>query len=401
MGDRIALGFHAAIDYELQWNKEIIEKLCRTFRIRISELDMELPVHTERDMLVASLAFMKEGAGGEFVPDSNEACVRFAERFQYKRTVGGTAARAAIALSKLGMESSLSMCTCNSVMRDLLPEQVHGFSNLEDTERPVFPHVILSYPSGERIQVNDIDFVTPRENRLMYSRDEDSLNMEISLQFAHKLSDVKAFLMGSFSEVLNRDILLDRTERAGALLQKLKPSAWFIFEDACYINKEFRYLVHEILKDRIDVLSMNEDELQECIGRRIDILDEREIEAAIRYVYEKEGVPNLIIHSSNWALAYGQDASDMEPVLQSGIGLSSARFINGDHFGKGEFEAVFRLPDKECGREFCRRITKRIHRELCICPTKELSFVKRPTIVGLGDFFAGGLTAGFAQIGKH
>ena len=36
-------------------------------------------------------------------------------------------------------------------------------------------------------------------------------------------------------------------------------------EDGCYVRKEFRYYVHEQLASVIDVLSMNEDELQDYI----------------------------------------------------------------------------------------------------------------------------------------
>ena len=44
-------------------------------------------------------------------------------------------------------------------------------------------------------------------------------------------------------------------------------------EDGCYTKEEFRKYIHNSLSDRIDILSMNEDELQKYIGHRINIMD--------------------------------------------------------------------------------------------------------------------------------
>ena len=88
-------------------------------------------------------------------------------------------------------------------------------------------------------------------------------------------------------------------------------------------EKEFRYYVHEQLASVVDVLSMNEDELQEYIGRRIDILDTRAVAEALEYVHKNTKVKTIIAHSAAWVLAYGERASGMKNALEGGMTAAS------------------------------------------------------------------------------
>jgi len=346
------------------------------------------------------MAYIKAGIGGEFIPATNELCIRFAEHFKYRQTVGGTATRAAIAISRLGCESSLSMCCFNEQIRRLLPQKIHYFSNVGDASQTIYPHVILSYPAGERLCVNNIDMITSRENRLMYSNDDDAKSMMVSAEFSSWLTDADAFLLGCFSEVLDRNTLKERMESTGSLFRSMKDSAWIVLEDGCYIKKEFRYYVHQSLRKFLDVISMNEDELQEYIEKRIDVFDYRAVLEEISVVYGRLGVPVLVVHSAGWALAYGERPERLKAALYRGICLSATRFRYGDDFDKKEYEKTERLAPKAEGAEFCRNIKKLAGDKICCLPTKDLSFVKHPTIVGLGDFFAGGLVYGLAETEK-
>lgn len=400
MSEKIAMGFHSAVDYELKWDVGILQELARTYEIHKDELRTEFPVTSERDIVIVSLAHMREGSGGEYMPATNHQCKEFAAHFEYRQTIGGTATRAAIALSKLEYESALSMCCYNQVIKELLPREVHQFSNVGEGEDEIYPHVILSYPGNERIKVNDIDFITPRENRVMFSNDADALKMEVSEAFSSELTDTKVFLLGCFSEVMQESILKDRMEKTAYLLDSLRPEAWAILEDGCYINKDFRYYVHSRLKARLDVLSMNEDEMQEFIGRKIDILSAEAVAEAVTCVFEQAGIPILIVHSSSWALAYGKAPERMEKALHGGVCLSATRFRCGDTFGMQEYHETEQLSDKREGEVFCSRIKEILGEKIYCIPTKDLSYVKQPTVVGLGDFFAGGLLPGLLTIEK-
>jgi ADP-dependent phosphofructokinase/glucokinase len=228
----------------------------------------------------------------------------------------------------------------------------------------------------------------------MISRDEDSLNMQISEDFAPMIQDTEVFLLSCFSEILDSDILADRMEKTRALLSHLPKKAMVVLEDGCYIKKDFRYYVHRELASVIDILSMNEDELQDYIGKRIDILDADVVYQALQTVYEKTGIKTILVHSASWALAYGEAAPTLENALNGGITMAATRFQWGDDFGAKEYEGTKLLDSKPVNKAFCEKITKLAGDMICCVPCKDLDFVKQPTVVGLGDFFVGGLLPG-------
>ena len=391
MGEKIALGFHTCVDFELVWNPRTIEDMIREYHVLDHEIRTDMEIDSERTLLLACLGFMKEGTGGELVPDDPQICFDFANRFQYSITIGGTATRAAIAISKIGYESAIEMCCFNRYFRELLPKEIHYFSSVGEGHEDVYPHVDLQYQAAEHIKANDIDFTTPRANRVLFSRDIDSLNMKISQDFSPMIQEAEVFLLSCFSEVLDFDILKDRMVRTKNLLQTLPTGAIVVMEDGCYVKKDFRYYVHQTLRGIVDVLSMNEDELQQYVGHKIDIMEPDEVLKAVESVYRQAGFPLLIVHSASWALAYGREARSMRNALEGGIAMASTRFRFGDHFGAKEYQEIKESPDEEKGLRFCAAIEHEAGESICCLPSKELGYVTHPTTVGLGDFFAGGL----------
>lgn len=391
MGERIALGFHACVDFELKWDWKKLKELIVKYDIKADELDRDIKIDTQRKLLLAILGHMKAGMGAEFVPEFSEICFDFAQHFEYEITVGGTAARAAVAISKRGYESALSMVCYNSYMKERLPKQVHYYSNIGEGNENIYPHVVFSYPKNAHILANDIDFVTPRENRLLFSRDIDSLNMVISQGFAPMIRNAEVMLLSCFSEVLEKEILIERMQQVNQLLEQLPKNAFVVCEDGCYVNKSFRIYVHEALCSRLNALSMNEDEMQEYIGRRIDIMEPDEVLEALQYIYKRIKIPLLMIHSAAWAIAYGKNAKLMRHVLEGGIRSAATRFQYGDDFGAREYEEAADLPVRQASITFCGQLERMSDKEVCCIPCKDLDFVENPVVVGLGDYFAGGL----------
>lgn len=397
MGEKIALGFHACVDYELDWDLSVIEELIRRFDVRRSEIRSDIALDSERALLIVCLAYMMEGTGGEIVPETPGICTDFADHFNYRITIGGTAMRAATAIRKIGYESVIQTTCFNRYIKELVMPGIHYFPSVGLDHTNAYPHVILSYQANVHVRANDIDFVTPRENRVMFSRDIDSMNMVISQDFAPMLGSAKVFLLSCFSEVLDFKIMEERMGEVRELLRALSEDALVVMEDGCYIVKEHRCYAHEQLRGVVDILSMNEDELQEYMGRRIDILNPDEVLEAVEYAYEKSGIPTVIVHSAMWALACGERANMLERALRGGVALASTRFCCGDTFGVSEYEKIRKLPEKEISAEFCRQITGKSKLPMCCVPTKDMSFVEHPTVVGLGDYFAGGLLPELAE----
>ena len=143
-----------------------------------------------------------------------------------------------------------------------MPERVRVLPGVAEDHDEIYPHIVLQCSGGVKIQANDIEFVTPRENRLLISRDIDSLYMPVlDEEFGKMITNAEVFLLGCFSEILEKDVLVDRVGKTKALLEHLPEDAMVVLEDGCYVKKDFRYYVHEQLAPVTNVLSMNEDEL--------------------------------------------------------------------------------------------------------------------------------------------
>ena len=398
MGEKIALGFHTCIDYELHWDTEVVEALIREFNIHDSELHIDPETYSLRMLVISCLAHLKSGTGGEIVPTDAKICNDFAENFSYRVTLGGTATRAAIALHCLGYRSVLQTSCYNRYVEQLMPSSVQVLPGAGPDEQDIQPHIILQCAGGIRIHANDIDFVTPRENRILISRDTTSLNIPVLPDaFGPMLVDTEVLLLGCFSQVLDWDVLKDRVEKIKHLLTHLPKDAIVVLEDGCYIKKDFRYYVHQQLIPNCHVLSMNEDELQEYIGRRINILDPASMQEALKYVAQNSGAKILVVHSAAWALAYGQDAAMMKQALIGGVTTAGSRFRVGDALTPQVYAQTQAMADKADGVIFCEQMKQLLGDRICCVPSKDLSSVKNPTVVGLGDSFAGGLLPGLLK----
>ncbi|MCC3383576.1 hypothetical protein D4758_06610 [Enterocloster citroniae] len=404
---KIALGFHACVDYELEWNLSSMEHLMEECEIHAGELDSvglngvgqagdTERIESMKGLMIEILSCMRQGTGCEIIPEDCGLCREFAKNFSYKITIGGTAAKAAIAIGKIGYESTLGMCCFNQYMEDLLPAGITCYSGTGPDHDEVYPHIILQYPSGVHIQVNDIDFTTSCHNRILISRDPDSMNMVIAEDFGNQAGDADVFLLSCFSEVLDASILTKRLDTVFNLLAGIRDRTFVILEDGCYVNGEFRRMVHRKLAPVLDVISMNEDELQDFVGKRIQILDPDQVLDGVSCVYRSLKVPLLIIHTHAWALAYGTGSHDLKEALEGGIMLASARYVYGDEFGIDEYRNIRTWNVNERGREFSKQVMEEDPMVCCI-PCRDLEFAKRPTTVGLGDFFAGGLLPALAN----
>lgn len=391
MKEKIALGIHAVVDWEGKWDADVLSRLVEEHDIKESEIELPENIDSERKLLIAVLYFMRNGAGAELFPASEELVESFAQKFEYRTTIGGTAARAALAMAKLGYSSLLQMSAYNSTMRRLLPDLVHGIPANPDCEEKIYPHVSVSYPKDFHLKTKSIDFVTPRENRVLYSHDIESFNLPVLEEFAEYASDAEVFLLSSFCEVLDEDIMKDRMRKCRRMLKRMRKNGTFVvYEDACYVKQNLRTYVNGQIHEYIDIFSMNEDEMMDYIGYRIDVMDPDAVLQAVKEIYEKLEVPVLFVHSSSWAVSYGKDAHAYRDTLESGIAMASTRFRYGDNYGIKEFNEVKKIPPTESNIRFSEAIAKMCP-ALCCVPCKDMSFVEHPTSVGLGDSFCGGL----------
>lgn len=387
MNGALALGLGDNMDYEIEWDSHIFESLIREFRIAQRELRPLRHIRNVRDLVASILGFLTAGMGGECYVEDMRVITELSERFRYRITIGGTAPRAAIAMSKIGIPSSVHLVTINDHIRKLLPPDVSWTcSNAEDSS---YPHLIVQFIEGTRISAGDIDITAPVSSRIIYVNDFDNKVMKLAPEFFDDVQGAHAFLVSGFNAMQDGRLLLERMKELDSLLGKLPDETTVFYEDACFPFEPLRQMILDELSGSFDIFSLNEDEMQDYLKTKVDLLDPGEILEAVRTLRSIIRVPVLIVHTRHWALASGKDCVGYTKALQRGIGMATTRFRFGDDFSKDDFLQTGRLPEEEEGGTFAAEINRLGGGEVHCVPSVAVQ-EKKVTTIGLGDAFVGG-----------
>lgn len=387
MGQDIVLGLGNNIDYEIVWDSQVFEQLIMEYGIAASELCTDKPISSTRDLVISVLGFLKSETGGECFVTSPQIIEDFACRFQNRITIGGTSARAAIAMRKLGYTSALHLVTVNDHVRRLIPRDSPWVcSNDRDSS---YPHLIVQFCKDTCVQAGDIAIRTKRANRIIYDHDYDNIVMEISSDFASLASTARVFLISGFNSMQSSPLLADRLVKLLDIVHSLPSDALVFYEDACFHEPALSAQVRKALIDVIDIYSLNEDELQGYLGRKISLLDPVEVYAALQHLHRLLPVPALVIHTQYWTLAFGPDAARYAKALKGGITMATTRFRFGDDFTPADYLETEGLPAEAVGTEFVTTLTRLAGDRVCCLPSVRVKESKVTTI-GLGDAFVGG-----------
>ena len=77
--------------------------------------------------------------------------------------------------------------------------------------------------------------------------------------------------------------------------------------------------------------------------------------------------------------------------------MAATRFRIGDNFTLEDYAQTKDIPDKTDSISFCEKMSEMLGDKIYCIPCKDLSHVEKPTVVGLGDSFAGGLLPGLLK----
>ncbi len=387
MSEKIALGLGDNTDLEIVWNSAVFEDLIRRYDILSSELAINKPITSERDLVISILGFLQAGNGGERHVAASAIVEDFARNFVMKITLGGTSVRAAIAMRKLGYTSALHLVTINEHVRRLIPQDSpYVCSNTVDSS---FPHLIVQFDRGTRVRAGDIDICSSRANRIIYHDDTDNVTMRLNEGFGDLITGAKVFLVSGFNAMRDEQLLIDRLASVQRMLARLPADAQVFFEDAGYYNPNFHRLAVNTLAQRITIFSLNEDELQGHLGRTVDMLDAVAVQAALRDLHQLITVPMIVVHSMYWTLAYGDNAQDMARALKGGVTMATTRFRYGDDFTVDNYREIENLPPNPEGAQFAAAIGDLLGSKVCVVPVAQVD-QSNGTTIGLGDAFVGG-----------
>jgi ADP-dependent phosphofructokinase/glucokinase len=394
VASRVVLGLGGCVDYELKLSSSTLQQLVAEHEIRDRELTLSVPVTDERNLIISLLAHMKRGAGGEYFAASSETLRGFADRFPRRISLGGTSVRAALAMSRLGVPCTLHLVSLNDQVRRLLPPSCDYISSArEDT---LYPHLVVQYDQGTRVQAGDIDVQTPFPNRLIYVNDPANASLALSDQLGSLLRDAGVFLISGFNTMRDQDVLDERLTTLRRHMQQLPPGAFVYYEDAAFHLPTFRRRVRNALLEVIDVYGLNEDEMQADLGRSIDLLSVNEVEHALDSLKALIPAPTLVVHTKYWSLALGEAASEYADALRDGIVIASTRYSYGDDYTDEQYELTRGLPVRPEALSFATALEERMGAVVRCVPGFTLE-VSQPTTVGLGDSFVGGLLASLVR----
>ena len=78
--------------------------------------------------------------------------------------------------------------------------------------------------------------------------------------------------------------------------------------------------------------------------------------------------------------------------------MASTRFRLGDDITREHYEETANLPNRADSEVFCEAIREVLGDRICIIPSKDMSHVEHPAVVGLGDSFIGGCLPGLVGL---
>lgn len=393
MSGQLVLGLGGTVDYEIRWDAEVIGALARDLGIRRHELTTQAEITDERSLVVTVLAFLASGAGGERFVASSEIVERFADRFEKTVTLGGTGVRAGLALANLGITSTQHLMSIDDNVRRLMPPQIGWICSA--TEDTLDPHLIVQFPVGTVVRLIDGDVISPAANRLIFANDPPNREMALAPDLGDLLVAARAFLVSGFNTMQDAALLERRLDELGAAMSSLPADAVVYYEDAGFYHREFAAIVRDRMLTRIDVYGMNEDELQEYVGRTVDLLDASDVARALTKAHQVIPAPALVVHTRFWSVAVGPDASRYRASLESAVRVSATRYRRGDVFDARDLDVTAALTRHEGGARVVAMIERAVPDTAGVA-----AFVvdtDTPTTIGLGDSFVGGFLAPLAR----
>lgn len=397
MTERIVLGLGGTVDYELGWDADAFQELVDRHDIRIAELEdpPSASAFGEREILLTVLRSMWQGVGCECYAADKRALIAFADHFAYEVTLGGTCVRAALAMERIGVASTVHLVSVNDDVRRLLPDAVARVCSAEADS--LDPHVIVQYPAGAAVRLVDGELTAHRPNRVILVNDAPNEDLRLSKELPRLLAEARVVLISGFNTMKSASELRARLGELEEALAETPPDAVVVYEDAGFHNDAMREVVLEAIPHLVDLHSLNEDEARHYLGRAIDLEDEAQVAAMMTDLYRRLGAPTVMVHTSRYAAVVGERVALFREAAEAGCLLASTRFLHGDRYGVEEYTEVARAPRDEVGAGLAAA-PEVAAASVMIAPGFAVRTAS-PTTIGLGDTFIGGVVACLAEKG--
>lgn len=387
MGMTAVLGFNNCVDYEMVWDEKKLEDLVKEHAVHRKDIQMPKIINDEREIVIALLSFLSEGAGGECTVGKMSVLQQLANRFEYRCTLGGTSVRAAIALNNLGHKGMVHLAAQNQIVRDRLPQGWGVICGRPKDE--VYPHVIFQYRENDKIRVNDIEIRAKRSNRVIFSCDKSCAELVLSQALSEVFKDTEMLMISGFHTIADHALASKRLSELCDAMNNLPAETFVLYEDACCRNEKVGEAILSYLFGKTTVFSLNEDELFRYIGERIDILEPNVILNALEWMRKITGSEHILLHTRYYAMLIGPNAQKYKHALASGNVCAGLRFMHGDQWTIEDYRDSFSMPCCPEGERLEKKIAALAREDVCCCPSL-LTDERKGITIGLGDTFIGG-----------
>ncbi|MDQ3780229.1 MAG: ADP-dependent glucokinase/phosphofructokinase [Chloroflexota bacterium] len=418
--ERVACGFSSNVDRVVTLDGDLLSKLIEQEPI---DLDRRLSrIESRADCLTVLIQHIHTGQGGELPITNGDVAKWIVEQFPGQIAIGGTGARAANTLARLGFPALLHL-TAASVdfvrLLDasnllLIPGQ-DGLKRPKERTRPTEPtyyHTIFEYQTGLSVTVGEQTIVAPRANRVITPFDPINRQMSIDLAFVQAVADpaagVRRVLISGHNQVANETICLERIEQTIAAIRLWRqgnPAMRIHLEPGAAPDPSLFAATLDHLVPHVDSLGLNAEELADVLEMWGHPCPDG-IEAVVRameLVGQRLNCSRLSLHSHEYCLTL----TDGDPLVERRALLYGA-LVAGTHARRGPFPAASDLrrtleglsdglddpePERELREAFAMEdgLARLGDRWLVSVPALSDPF---PTgTVGLGDSFTAGVLA--------
>lgn len=399
MSSDAVLGLGGGIDWETSWDPAVLQRLAASFDIGVDELRDAGDVGSLRDLVVSVLSHLRAGTGGEYYAD-NAVITEYANHVEHRTTLGGTGVRAAIAMNAVGKPATVHLAAVSPQLAQLLPADTDHIAGGRREHSD--PHLIIQFPAHATVRIGATELTAPVANRLIYTGDRASRDFGLSPQLGEALATARVFLISGFNAIQSEDAALRRIAELTEAMTSLPADATVIYEDAGFHVPELSRVVRERLAGRIQLYSLNEDELAGHLGRSVELLDPDDLCAAIERLHCMIDAEVIILHTKYFAIAHGDRATELRRPLDCGVTMAAGRYLHGDHLDREQLETLRAgTPRRADSARLLRAVAERLGSGVSFVAAYALEDVTAPTTIGLGDFFVGGMIAGLLAGSDH
>jgi len=361
-------------------------------------------IYKIEDFFRGLLLNMKNGTGAEWLIFNHEVVTSLKEYFGEKSDIiiGGNAGNMTNVLSKLGASLVLPNIARHSKVQTGLFHRENIKTRVQNSENEESIHFVFNFNKGTHIQVGDLDFIVPYDDRFIATYDPANIALEVDpffeeylLQFADSFDGaifagfhllLKKYPDGStYKDKLNRFI------RQTTSLKKQSPGM-FIHVELGYFHSDTveSYLLKNL--SHVDSLGMNEVELSRCslikddkkLIAGINDLQIGDITNASLQILEAAELNRVCVHTGEFVVS----------VFKKGF-IKPADEIEAMGFAV-RTAASYAATGKHGNREYIEQTTKNMPsrnskttsiEDYYVCMVPVMRCEKPLTTVGLGDTF--------------